>query len=113
MQAVKLKAHVRSDTTLEWDEPLPKLPPGEVEVIVLYEQTAKEQSQHGASPPHADAQKTAPSEQPQPAQSPRSNQAGKKQDGFWINQLCDALSDATKAIGMEELNRQKHEISAE
>ncbi len=104
MQAVKLKAHIRSDTTLEWDEPLPKLPPGEVEVIVLYEQAAKEQSRHGSEPS---------SEQPQSTQLPRSNQSGKKQDGFWIDQLCETLSDATKSIGIEELKRQKHEISME
>ena len=37
MEAIKLKAHVGEDARLEWLEPLPKLPEGEIEVILLYE----------------------------------------------------------------------------
>ncbi len=37
MEAIKLKAHVGEDARLEWLEPLPPLPQGEVEVIFLYE----------------------------------------------------------------------------
>lgn len=35
MEAIKLSARVRPDGTLEWSEPLPKLPVGEAEVILL------------------------------------------------------------------------------
>jgi hypothetical protein len=37
MEAIKLKARVGPDARLEWLEPLPSLPQGEVEVILIYE----------------------------------------------------------------------------
>lgn len=37
MEAIKLKGRIGTDAALEWIEPLPDLPPGEVEIIVLYE----------------------------------------------------------------------------
>ena len=37
MEAVKIKARVRSDRKLESLQPLPNIPKGEVEVIVIYE----------------------------------------------------------------------------
>jgi len=37
MEAIKLRGRIGVNTTLEWLEPLPDLPPGEVEIIVLYE----------------------------------------------------------------------------
>jgi hypothetical protein len=36
MEAIKLKARVGPDAGLEWLEPLPSLPQGEVEVILIY-----------------------------------------------------------------------------
>ncbi len=38
MEAVKLKARIGVNAALEWLEPFPDLPPGEVEIIVLYKQ---------------------------------------------------------------------------
>lgn len=38
MKAVKLKARIGADAILEWLDPLPDLPAGEVEIILLYEQ---------------------------------------------------------------------------
>ena len=36
MEAIKLKARIKGSAILEWLEPLPELPEGEVEVILLY-----------------------------------------------------------------------------
>jgi uncharacterized protein len=36
MQEVKLKARISEGATIEFLEPLPDLPPGEVEIVVLY-----------------------------------------------------------------------------
>lgn len=41
MEAIKLRGRIGANTTLELIEPLPDLPPGEVEVIVLYEHRPK------------------------------------------------------------------------
>lgn len=38
MEALKLRARVGPGSTLEWAEPVPELPEGTVEVILLYEQ---------------------------------------------------------------------------
>ena len=35
MEAIKLTAHVQPDGTLEWPEPLPNLPAGDAEVLLL------------------------------------------------------------------------------
>jgi hypothetical protein len=37
MEAIKLKARIGPDAKIEWLEPPPGLPQGEVEVILLYE----------------------------------------------------------------------------
>lgn len=37
MEALKLRAKIHSNATVEWLQPLPTLPEGEVEVILLYE----------------------------------------------------------------------------
>jgi hypothetical protein len=41
MEAIKLKGRIGVNATLEWIEPLPDLPPGEVEIIVLYKQRSE------------------------------------------------------------------------
>lgn len=38
MEAIKLKARIGAGAVVEWLEPLPHLPPGKVEIIVLYEE---------------------------------------------------------------------------
>jgi hypothetical protein len=42
MEAITLKARIRPDTTLEWLEPFPNLPPGDIEVIVRYHYRQKQ-----------------------------------------------------------------------
>lgn len=37
MEAIKLKAKISSEKEIEWLDPLPKLPEGNVEVIIMYE----------------------------------------------------------------------------
>lgn len=49
MEAIRLRARVSERSTLEWLEPLPHLPEGEVEVILLYERKQSEAGQHLAS----------------------------------------------------------------
>ena len=41
METVKLKARIGPNAKLEWLEPLPSLPQGEVEVILIYERRKK------------------------------------------------------------------------
>lgn len=36
MEMLKLKARIGTNSTLELLDPIPKMPPGEVEIIVLY-----------------------------------------------------------------------------
>jgi hypothetical protein len=41
MEAIKLKARIGTGAEVEWLEPLPDLPPGTVEIIVLYEEQSR------------------------------------------------------------------------
>lgn len=51
MEAVKLTVNVRPDGTLEWPDPMPKLPAGEAEVILLLPSRNEEGSSATAPSP--------------------------------------------------------------
>ena len=51
MEAVKLTVNVHPDGTLEWPDPMPKLPAGEAEVILLLPSRSEEEASAVAPSP--------------------------------------------------------------
>ncbi len=108
MQSIKRKARIRPDTTLELIEPLPNLPPGEIEIIVLFKDTEEDlqPQEHAPSEPHVGTQQTNQSpHSPSLAELPCMEWSDKSGQIYWINRVFETLGITGTPIGIEELQQ--------
>lgn len=112
MQAIKLKARITEQATLEWTEQPSELPPGEVEVILLYEQNKQNDT------------KPMPIEYPLPKTNRKNRRisedtaptiewSNKSEQIYWINRAFETMGIEDKTVGIEELHRQMREAGLE
>ncbi|NJN68475.1 MAG: hypothetical protein HC884_18070 [Chloroflexaceae bacterium] len=91
MEAIKLKARIGAGAVLEWLDPPPDLPTGEVEVIVLYEHRPPDLSLLPVTITWSD----------------KSHQID------WSNRLFETLGITEHPISIEEVQRQMGEAGLE
>lgn len=109
MQSIKRKARIRPDTTLELTEPLPKLPTGEIEIIVLFKDTEEKELptlEHAPSETHVGIQQTTQYiHSPSLAELPFMEWSDKSEQIYWINRVFETLGITGTPIGIEELQQ--------